>query len=70
MREGVGLVDAREQHVLAAAEDLSGPVAVVRVPVQDEHAPHVKLVDRELRRDRDIIEQAEPHRAGALSVVS
>ena len=68
--EGVLLVDAREQHVAAAAEDLSGSVTVVHVPVEDEHAPHTELVDRELRGDGDVVEQAEPHRAGSLSVVS
>ena len=53
-------MDARVQHVVAAAEDLGGPVAVVDVPVEDEHAPHPELVDRELRCDGDVVEQAEP----------
>jgi hypothetical protein len=33
-----GLVDAGEQDVRAPAKDLGGAVAVVNVPVEDQHA--------------------------------
>jgi len=38
--------------------------------VEDEHALQAQLVDREPRRDGDVVEQAEAHRAGSLGVVS
>ena len=63
-------MDAREQHVVAPAEDLRGAVAVVDVPVEYEHALHPVLADRQLGGDRHIVEQAEAHRAVAFGVVA
>ena len=65
-----GLVDAREQHVRARAEGLGGAVAVVHVPVEDEHAARAELGDRELRGDGDVVEQAEAHRTIRFGVVA
>ena len=45
------------------AERLGSAVAVMNVPVEDEHALGAKLCDRQLRRDRDIVEEAEAHSA-------
>ena len=45
-----------------------GAVAVVDVPVHDEHALDPEAA-RGLGRDRDVAEEREPHRAVALRVV-
>jgi hypothetical protein len=71
-RAGAGierrLVDAREQHVVAAVEDVVRTVAVVHVPVQDQDALGT-LIERVLGRDRDSVEETESHRRRPLGVV-
>ena len=48
---------------LAPAKALRGPVAVMDVPVDDQHLAGPQLPDRQLGGDRDVVEQAEAHRA-------
>ena len=62
-------MNAREQHIGAATERLGGAVAVMDVPIEDEHPPDAQLANGELRRERDVVEQAEAHRAIGLGVV-
>ena len=62
-------MDAREQHVRAPAEDLGGAVAVMDVPVEDEHSAQAEFGDRDSRRDCDVVEQAEAHCPPVLGVV-
>ncbi len=47
-------------------EDVVGAVAVVDVPVEDHHALQAVSVERVLRRHRDVVEQAEPHRRAGV----
>ena len=65
-----GLVDADEEDVGAPAERLGGAVAVVDVPVEDEHALGPELADRQLGGDRDVVEEAEAHRPPRFGVVA
>ena len=51
-------------------EDVVRPVAVVHVPVDDHHALEPTRVERVLRRERDVVEQAEAHRARRQRVMS
>ena len=61
-RAGVdaAFVDAREQHVAASAEDVGGPVAVMHIPIQAEHPLYPELPDRELGRDRELLNRQKP----------
>ena len=61
-RAGVNaaFVDAPEQHVAASAEDVGGPVAVMHIPIQDEHPLYPELPDRELGRDRELLTRQKP----------
>jgi hypothetical protein len=63
-------VDRDEQDARVAAEDLVGPVAVVDVPVEDQHALGAVRRRRMARRDRRVAEEAEAHRAVGLGVVA
>ena len=65
-----GLVDADEEDVGAPAERLGGAVAVVDVPVEDEDPLGAELADRQLGRDRDVVEEAEAHRPRRFGVVA
>jgi hypothetical protein len=51
-------------------EDLVGPVAVVDVPVEDQHALGAVGRRRVARSDRRVAEEAEAHRAVGLGVVA
>ena len=55
-------MDRDVQDVGARGEDVVRAVAVVDVPVEDQHALEPAEPDRMLRGDRDVVEQAEPHR--------
>ena len=63
------LVQAGVEHVGARAKRLGGAVAVVHVPVEDEHALYAELAPRQLGRDGDVVEQAEAHRTVGFGVV-
>ena len=64
------LVDRDEQHARIGVEDLVGPVAVVDVPVEDQHPLGAVRVARPPRGDRDVVEEAEAHRLRGLRVVA
>jgi hypothetical protein len=64
------LVDARVEDLVGGVEDLLGPVAVVHVPVEHQDPLHSAFGDRVRGGDRDVVEQAEPHRPPPLRVVS
>jgi hypothetical protein len=57
------------EDVLVALEDVLGAVAVVDVEVDDHHALQAVRLDGVARRDRDVVEDAEPHGARAARVV-
>ena len=58
-----------KQHRRVVVEDLLRAVAVVDVPVDDEHAPHAVLPHRCARRHRHRVEEAEAaHPVGARVV--
>ena len=59
-----------EEDRVVVAEDLLGAVAVVDVPIDDRHAPDPELGLRVPRSDRDVVEQAEAHRAAGQRVVA
>ncbi len=63
------LVDTGVEHAVGLAEDLLGPVAVVYIPIEDQHS-FTALRQRLLGRDRDIVEQAEAHRRRPLGMVT
>ena len=63
-------MDARDEHVGALTENLGGPVAVMYIPVNDHHPFQPELGDRQLGADRDVVEQAEPHRPVAVGVMA
>jgi hypothetical protein len=60
----------RRRKISAFPEDLGVPVAVVDVPVKDQDPVDAKLADRQLSRNRDVVEQAEAHRAVPLGVLA
>ena len=64
------LVDRDEQHAIGVMEDVVGPVPVVHVPVDDHHPLEAAGIERMPRRERDVVEQAEPHRARRQRVVT
>ena len=64
------LVDRAEQHRRVGVEDVVRPVAVVHVPVEDQHPLDAVRGARVRRADRDVVEEAEAHRAGRLGVVA
>ena len=51
-------------------EDLGGAVAVVDVPVEDQHLLDPALRERVRDPDRDVVEQAEAHRPPRFGVVA
>src|SRR5207248_894981 len=53
-----------------AARELPEAVAVVDVPIDDRHAPDPELGLGVPRSDRDVVEQAEAHRATGQRVVA
>ena len=55
------LVGVEEQHGAVLVEDVLSAVAMVHVPVGDEHTAHAVLRLRVPRSDRDIVEEAEAH---------
>src|SRR5205085_7266390 len=64
------LVHRGEEDRVVVAEDLLGAVAVVDVPIDDRHAPDPELGLGLPRSDRDVVEQAEAHRATGQRVVA
>ena len=63
-----GLMERDEEHRRIAPEDVLGSVAVVHVPVDDGDASRSHRAGLR-RRHRDVVEQAEAHRAGTHGVV-
>ena len=63
-------MDAGEEDVVAAAEDLGGAIAVVDVPVEDEDPLGPELGNRQRRGDGDVVEEAEAHRPRGLGVMA
>ena len=55
-------MDARVEDVGRVGEDRLGAVAVVDVPVEDQHPLGAAAVERVRGGDRDVVEQAEAHR--------
>jgi hypothetical protein len=51
-------------------DQILGPVAVVDVPIHDEHARESVLFQRPARGDHDVVDQAESHRDVGACVVS
>ncbi len=62
------LVHRHVEDVVARREDFLRPVAVVDVPVDDQHPRGARAPGR-LRRHRCVVEEAEPHRRGGTRVV-
>ena len=56
-------VDREEADVLVGIEHVLRAVAVVHVPVDDQHAVEPVLRRRHAGRDRDVVEQAKAHGA-------
>ena len=63
------LVDARVENVRRFAERVLGPVSVMDVPIQNQDPLDLVLLLYVDRGDRDVVEQAEAHRAIPLGVV-
>jgi len=55
-------VDRKEADARVVVEQILRPVAVVDVPIDDENAVELKLVDGQLCRDGDVAQQAKSHR--------
>ena len=66
-RAGAGIerpaVDREEADALVGVEHVLRAVAVVDVPIDDQHAVEPVLVDRDAGGDGHVVEQAEAHRA-------
>ena len=58
------------QHPRIGGEDVLGAVAVMDVEIDDRHALDAMGGQRVRGADRDVVEQAEAHRAVALGVVA
>ena len=58
------------QHPRIAREDVLGAVAVMDVEIDDRHALDPVDLERVRRAHRDVVEEAEAHRAVALRVVA
>ena len=57
------LEKAGHQHALVAAEGFLGAIPVMHIEVHDRHPLQPMRIERMTRGDRDIVEQAEAHRA-------
>ena len=66
----MALVQTDEEHPGVVVEGILGPVAVVDIPVDDEHPLQPAHLERVGGRYRDGVEQTEPHPPPAQSVVS
>mmetsp|Transcript_8743 Transcript_8743/g.25689 ORF Transcript_8743/g.25689 Transcript_8743/m.25689 type:complete len:327 (-) Transcript_8743:20-1000(-) len=58
------------QHRAVLFKDVLDAVAVVDVPVNDQHALHAEPRARDRRRHGDVVEEAEAHRLPCLAVVA
>ena len=58
------------QHPRVFVEDVLNAVAVVHVPIQDEHPPRGASLERDARGDRGVVEETETGGAAAIGVVS
>ena len=56
--------------MLVALEDLLGAVAVVHVEIDDRDSVQTVRFDRVTRCDRDVVEDAEAHRARTAGVMA
>jgi hypothetical protein len=56
-------VDRDVEHVRVVPEDRLRAVAVVGVPVDDRDARRAEPLQRVSRGDRNVVEEAEAHRA-------
>ena len=63
------LVGAEEEHRGVLVKDVLRAVAVVHVPIHDQHASHAVPLLRVARRDGDVVEQAETHPASGVRVM-
>src|SRR5690349_19977452 len=63
------LMRAEEQHRAIAVKAVLGAVAVMHVPIDDQHPGDVVPLLSVPRRYRDVIEQAKPHGAIAFGMV-
>src|SRR5690348_4464827 len=50
------LMNAREQHVRPAPENVRSAIPMVDVPVEDQDPPNAELTDGQLGGDRDVVE--------------
>ena len=64
------LVERDDEHRVVAAEDGVGAVPVMDVPVDDRHSLDAERILRVTGRDRNVVEDAEPHRVAAQRVVA
>ncbi len=64
------LEEADHQHALVVGEDVLGAVAVMDVEVDDRDALEAVHVERAARRDGDVVDEAEAHRARARRVMA
>lgn len=64
------LEGADHEHLRVAGENILGAVTVMHVEIDDRHAFQSVRVQRVARRDGNIVEETESHRACALRMVS
>ena len=55
-------VDRKKSHAAVGVKHVLRAVAVVHVPIDDQHAVELMLVAGHAGRDRDVVEQAKAHR--------
>ena len=58
------------QHAHVLLDDVLGAVAVMHVEIDDRHALQSPVLERMPRRNRDVVEEAEAHRACVLGMVA
>lgn len=59
-----------EQDAWIILENILRSVPVMDIPINDSDTLHAMMMLRMTRRNRNIVEKAEPHRGGTLSVMS
>ena len=68
-RKIVAAVHRECEHARVAGKDFSGAVALVHVEVDDQHARRQRLRLHRARRDRGVVEDAEPFAVPAMRVM-
>jgi hypothetical protein len=62
-------VSAKEEDIITPLEGVLGPITVMHIPVDNEDPLAAEVGPRMLSGDRDVVKEAEAHRAATLRVM-